>query len=549
MAFKRTKSGLTKLAALASLLMPGCVKKVTEYVDVQGPTQQHITEAVAISEDGSRIALKTSIENDIEAAMHEDGQIHNLSRDSEHDNVTLGLAGNNVIAKKKVGKDKVRLNIFDESGNTLFESQEFANIGENAKAITPDKVLFYAWNGVDGGQTFLHRVSTNNTEQLFPKALYSDIKGSLGDIVFLGKQDQNFVTTTYALKPGTSTFPDGLLVQIIAGQHESTNLLASSGRTAVFSRWVPVQEDIFVYDALSDVTKQLTLPANRGLGWEFRLSQDGAGMITKFSVGPNHTDYEWWYVDTTQGGLNPTFIAPVTTVNENFQFDRMSLDGKVAAFQDRTNHRAFIFDAETHWFDDPLEYVAGVEDSYCKGFSTDGKAVIQHWSTQAEGSQVNLYDPNTHTFTELGDNNVDEYSNGSVRVTNDGKYAAIQARDVETNDVVVLLENLVTGQRDKVIAVEGSDLALIGITPDSENILLTPYDWESDTDLWVYHIPDGKIRQVTDVEAKNRCWYEFVKSSGDDDVHIIRQFNNNGTNAYLKLDEDEPIAELIGHGR
>ncbi|MBW3002362.1 hypothetical protein KY338_04325 [Candidatus Woesearchaeota archaeon] len=544
---KRKKSGL--IAAIASILLPGCVEKVTEYVDVQGPQQQHVSQIVDISEDGSRIALKTSIEDDIEAAMHKDGQIHNLSRNSEQDNITLGLAGNNVIAKKKVGKDKVRLNIFDESGAVLFESEEFAYIGENARAITPDKVLFYAWDGVDGGQVFLHRVSTNDTEQLFPNALYSDIKGTLGDIVFIGQQDENFITTTYALKPGTSTFPEGILVQISSGKQECTNLLASSGNTAVFSKWVPVQEEIFVYDALNDVTKPLILPANRGLGWEFRLSHDGAGMIAKFSVGPNHTDYEWWYVDTTQGGLNPTFIAPVTTVNENFQFDRMSLDGKVAAFQDRKNHRTFIFDAETQWFEDPLEWVAGVEDSYCKGFSADGRAVIQHWSTQTEGSQINLYDPQTHAFTEVGDNNEDEYSNGNVLVTNDGKYAAIQARDVETNDVVILLESLVTGGKDAVISVEGSDLALIGITPDSENLLLCPYDWESNTDLMVYNIPDSKLRTVTNVDPENRCWFEYVKSSGDDDVHVIRQFNNNGTNAYLKLDEDEPVAELIGYGK
>lgn len=544
---KRKKSGL--LAAIAAAIFPGCVEKVVEQVNVPVPAQQQVSEVVALSEDGSRIALKTSIEDDVEAAMHQDGQIHNLSRDSENDNVTLGLAGNNVIAKKNVGKDKVRLNIFDESGAVLFESQEFAYIGENARAITPDKVLFYAWDGVDGGQVFSHRVSTNDTEQLFPESLYSDIKGNLGDIVFIGKQDEDFITTTYALKPGTSTFPEGILVQISSGQHECTNLLASSGNTAVFSKWVPVQEEIMVYDAANDVTKPLNLPANRGLGWEFRLSQDGAGMIAKFSVGPDHTEYEWWYVDTTQGGLNPTFIAPVTTVNENFQFDRMSLDGKVAVFQDRNNHRAFVFDAETSWFDDPLEWTAGVEDSYCKGFSADGKAVIQHWSTQTDGAQVNLYDSKTHTFTELGDNNEDEYSNGNVQVTNDGKYAAIQARDVETNAIVVLLENLVTGQRDDIISIEGSDLAMIGITPDSENILLTPYDWESDTDLWVYHIPDGNIRKVADVEAKNRCWYEFVKSSGDEDVHVIRQFNNNGTNAYLKIDEDKPVAELIGYGK
>jgi hypothetical protein len=541
------KSGL--IAAIASALLPGCVEKVTEQVTAPGPAQQHVSEVVALSEDGSRIALKTSIEDDLETAMHKDGQMHNLSRDPENDNATLGLAGNNAIAKKNAGKEQVRLNIFDESGNTLFESQEFAYIGENTRAITPDKVLFYAWNGVDGGQVFLHRVSTNDTEQLFPDALYSDIKGNLGDIMFIGKQDQDFITTTYALKPGTSTFPEGILVQISAGLHECTNLLASSGRTAVFSKWVPVQEEIMVYDALNDLTKPLNLPADRGLGWEFRLSQDGTGMLAKFSVGPNHNDYEWWHVDTTQGTLNPTFIAPVTTVNENFQFDRMSLDGKVIALQDRNNHRAFIFDAQTHWFEDPLEWIAGVEDSYCKGFSADGKAVIQHWSTQTEGSQINLYDPQTHAFTELGDNNGNEYSNASVLVTNDGKYAAIQARDVETNAIVVLLENLVTGQRDDIISIEGSDLAMVGITPDSENILLTPYNWESDTDLFMYHIPDGNIRKVRDVEAKDRCWYEFVKSSGDNDVHVVRQFNNNGTNAYLKIDEDKPVAELIGYGR
>ena len=68
----RKKSGLTKIAALAALLLPGCVKKVTERVEVPvpGPTQQYITEVVAISEDGSISAFKTSIKDDIEATIH-----------------------------------------------------------------------------------------------------------------------------------------------------------------------------------------------------------------------------------------------------------------------------------------------------------------------------------------------------------------------------------------------------------------------------------------------------------------------------------------------
>ena len=120
-------------------------------------------------------------------------------------------------------------------------------------------------------------------------------------------------------------------------------------------------------------------------------------------------------------------------------------------------------------------------------------------------------------------------------------------RDENTNETVILLENLATGQREDVMRVEESDLALIGGTPDGENILVTPYNWDAPTNLFVYHIPTKEFRQVTDTEK--RCWYDFVKSSGDDDVHIIRQYNNNGTNAYLKLDEDKPLAELVGFGK
>ena len=548
MAFKRTKSGLIKLVALASTLLPGCVEKVVEHVEVPGPAQQSISEVVALSEDGSVTALKTSFANDIEVSIHKDGQLHNLSRDSKKDNLTLGLMGDKVIAKKVEGIDRERLQIFDENGNEIFKSQEFEYIHESPIALSPEKLMFYAW-GNHSGNVFLHNITTKATERMFPEATHSYIEGRLGDTIFLDKYTENG-STTYALKPGTSTFPDGLLIPIGGGQNEYLHFMEGAGTTVLFNKWTPGQDSLMIYDAQTDLTKDLVLPTDRNLGWQFKLSQNGEGLMTKLVTGaPSYDDYEWWYTDTTQATLNPILITAVSpTGNEDFQLDKMSLDGKVIAFQDYASHRAFIFNAKTNWFDDPLEWTAGVEDSYCEGFTADGRAVIKHESDLTYTTQIHLFDPQTQTLTELGDNNDVEFSNQwGTHVTADGKYIAIQARDENTNETVILLENLATGQREDVMRVEESDLALIGGTPDGENILVTPYNWDAPTNLFVYHIPTKEFRQVTDTEK--RCWYDFVKSSGDDDVHIIRQYNNNGTNAYLKLDEDKPLAELVGFGK
>ncbi|MBD3304582.1 hypothetical protein GF343_05540 [Candidatus Woesearchaeota archaeon] len=533
MVFKRIKSGLITLAALAALLAPGCSEKTnTEYIYPEN-TQQIPTAALkAVSDDGEYAALSMKDKTDLEAMLFSagTGTTKNMSNSPLASDFARTFAGHNLVTTTRDEKNNAQIKIYNTAGDTIFTSDKFNWVNDVISYPDNTKIIF---NGTDYdhySHVHSHTIGSQSAEKLFPdaKASYVEVKSQDDSVIFMYAFSPSNGDTLYMLKTADDTITP--IVNLPANQVFE---ISKNNATAILYDWN--NQRIKTVDTATADVQAADIPAGKQFQNVDRLSETGLGAMLQF--GDTATGKtEFWHFNTQNRTLD--FVTERATGTAHRYPMQISPDGKTTVFSKHdssTGDGVLIHNADTSDLYNPIGTATTWAD--CRGFSSDGKAIIQYDDSATGDNKAVLHDTETKTNTALGD-----AANYRLHWCNDPtparNHLPINAADLSTGWNVVLLEDLANSGR-KVISQAGIDLEYMGASPDSKYILLKGKNnssQENPANLFVYNIEDEELTQATHNTDPRLDWIYLSMHSKDGSNAYFEEKFDNGTSLVKELD-------------
>jgi len=517
-------------ALLAALAAAGCSSKDAEteyvYVDQQ---QTPIASLKAISSDGEYAALNMQEKTDLETMLFNNGSgtLSNLSNDPENSDFAQAFAGHHLITKKRNNNDEETINVYDAStGQLVYTSENFSWINRIVPYPDGSRVLFSGVDGSHYSHVMTHAIGSDTAEKLFPTATSSHIEAQSEDnsIIFLYTYNPSLGDTLHMMKTA-----DNSVVPLINMCCQNVIALSRTGAKAVIYDWS--NDLIKTVDTETAGVQLVSMPSGKEFCDAEYISENGIGVLLEMEDESTDAD-EFWHLNTETGTLE--FITQ-REVGTAFRYPRaISPDGTIVAIDeyDAPGDNLLIYNSTTQELYNPLLGIA-TEWVNFRGFSADGKAIIEY-DDDATGDNITvMHDYATKNNTVLGDSaNYVLYSTRNP--TQDRKYLPIDGADLATGWQVVLLEDLINGGR-KVISQPGFDISYIGSSPDNNHLLLRGRDGIS-TNLFVYDIADDTIEQVTNNTDPRLDWIYIREHSKDGSNAYFEEGFDNGTGLLRELD-------------